>query len=61
MSMPNCLVCDRQISMELRKNERNGRPFLMLVCPVDGAHFRAFINEREYVAQIVKRLEKTRS
>jgi hypothetical protein len=31
--------------------------FLMLVCPGDGRHFRGFINDREYVAKVLARLE----
>ena len=59
MSKPECPVCSESLSMEARQNPRNNRVFLMLVCPADGAHFRAFINDRDYVAETIKRLGGT--
>ena len=37
---------------------KSGKAFLMLVCPVDGRHFRGFITDRTYVRQVMSRLEE---
>jgi hypothetical protein len=29
----------------------------MLICPQDGHHFRAFINDQVYVRQVLEKLE----
>lgn len=58
MSSVNCPVCSHRLDMGPRENARNGRIFLMLVCPEDGAHFRAFINDRDYVGKVVKGMQE---
>ena len=57
--MPKCPVCTTNLSMEPRQNQKTDRLFLMLVCPENGAHFRAFINDRDYVTETIKRLGVT--
>lgn len=52
-----CPVCSEFLHISLARGRRSGKPFLMLVCPRDGRHFRGFINDKEYVAQVVGRLE----
>ena len=61
MNRADCPVCKNGLVVELKEKERNGRFYLMLVCPVDGAHFRAFINDRDYVAGVMVDLKKARS
>jgi hypothetical protein len=29
----------------------------MLICPADGRHFRGFINDQDYVKQVLSKLE----
>ena len=52
-----CPVCGLGLSLDLARGRRSGKPFLMLVCPRDGRHFRAFINDASYVRQVLERLE----
>ena len=55
-----CLVCHHPLILRLARGRKSGKAFLMLVCAEDGRHFRGFINDREFVAQVLARLEETR-
>jgi hypothetical protein len=52
-----CLVCGSSLSLRTARGRKSGKPFLMLVCPVDSRHFRGFIIHRDYVAGVLARLE----
>jgi hypothetical protein len=52
-----CLICDTPLMLRLVRGRKSGKPFLMLICPVDGRHFRGFITYRDYVAGVLARLE----
>jgi hypothetical protein len=52
-----CLVCTTALTLRLVRGRKSGKPFLMLICPVDGRHFRGFITHRDYVAGVLARLE----
>ena len=52
-----CPLCTQSLALRLARGRKSGKPFLMLVCPVDGRHFRGFITQREYVAAVLARLE----
>jgi hypothetical protein len=52
-----CIVCGSGLSLRTARGRKSGKPFLMLVCPVDGRHFRGFITHRDYVAGVLARLE----
>jgi hypothetical protein len=52
-----CLVRTTALALRLVRGRKSGKPFLMLVCPVDGRHFRGFITHRDYVAGVLARLE----
>jgi hypothetical protein len=52
-----CLICQQPLALRLAKGRKSGKPFLMLICPVDGRHFRGFITHRDYVAGVLARLE----
>jgi hypothetical protein len=52
-----CLVCGIPLMLRLARGRKSGKPFLMLICPVDGRHFRGFITQRDYVAGVLARLE----
>ena len=47
----NCLICGTKLKAELCHRKR-GREAIMLSCPNDGRHFRAFINESKVVSGI---------
>jgi hypothetical protein len=53
----SCLICTAALALRLVRGRKSGKPFLMLVCPVDGRHFRGFITHRDYVAGVLARLE----
>ena len=52
-----CVVCRGPLSLRVVHGRRSGKPFLMLVCPEDGRHFRAFINDQSFVRGVLDRLE----
>ena len=52
-----CLVCEEPLELRPAQGRESGKPFLMLICPGDGRHFRAFINDKEFVAGVMSRLE----
>ena len=55
-----CLICGTSLSLRTARGRRSGKPFLMLVCPIDGRHFRGFISDRNYVKQVLDRLENVK-
>ena len=55
--MAPCLVCEEPLELRPAQGRRSGKPFLMLICPRDGRHFRGFINDKEFVAGVMSRLE----
>jgi len=52
-----CLICHSPLEMRLARGRKNGKPFIMLLCPVDGRHLRAFVNDQEYVRQVLELME----
>ena len=44
----NCLVCKAELKLIICQGKK-GRKAIMLSCPNDGRHFRAFINEPRVV------------
>ena len=56
-NMAPCLVCEEPLELRPAQGRASGKPFLMLICPRDGRHFRGFINDKEFVAGVMSRLE----
>ncbi|MBI4235736.1 MAG: hypothetical protein HY688_00030 [Chloroflexi bacterium] len=54
---PACLVCGAPLAVRLARGRKSQKPFVMLLCPQDGRHFRAFVNDQHYIAQVLARLE----
>jgi hypothetical protein len=52
-----CLVCQQPLTLRPARGRKSGKSFLMLVCLLDGRHFRGFINDRVYVDSVLARLE----
>ena len=54
-----CPVCGTglRISPAKSRKAKNPKAFLMLICPVDGRHFRGFINDRDFVASALESAE----
>jgi hypothetical protein len=52
-----CLICSTPLTLRLARRRKSGKPFLMLICPIDGRHFRAFVTDKAYVSAVLARLE----
>ena len=54
MKDANCLICGSPLSVRVARGRKSNKPFLMLVCPKDGRHFRAFISDKAYVGKVLE-------
>lgn len=54
MKVP-CPVCSDPLSVRLAKGRKSGKPFVMLVCPVDGRHIRAFVSDQDFVSGVIEK------
>ena len=54
-----CPVCGAALAMRPTRGRKSGKPGLMLICPVSGAHFRAFIVDQAYVGRVLDRLRSS--
>ena len=54
-----CHICQTSLSVRLARGRKSGKVFVMLVCPSDGRHMRAFVADANYVANVIERLEAT--
>jgi hypothetical protein len=52
-----CPVCKEPLSFRIAKGRKSGKPFLMMICPTDGRHFRGFITYRPYLETVLSNLE----
>ena len=52
-----CLICGETLTVRMARGRKSGKPFIMLVCSHDGRHFRGFITDQNYVAELLARLE----
>ena len=52
-----CPVCGTGLIVRLARGRKSGKPFVMLICPADGRHIRAFINDRDFVGKFITGLE----
>lgn len=48
-----CPVCHNPLDFRPAKGRKSGKPFILLICPVDGRHFRGFIADRAYVQRLL--------
>ena len=53
----SCLVCHGPLELRVAHGRKSQKPFLLLICPVDGRHFRGFIADKEYVARVIRNAE----
>ncbi|PVV82557.1 hypothetical protein [Dehalogenimonas alkenigignens] len=49
----NCIICGSPITVRAAKGRHSNKPFIMLVCPNDGRHFRAFISDQSYLKKVL--------
>ena len=54
MNTISCLICGKSLSVRMAKGRKSGKPFIMLICPKDGRHFRAFISDQTYVSRVIE-------
>jgi len=52
-----CPVCQLPLTVRLARGRKSRKSFIHLVCPRDGCHFRAFINDQQYVRGVLVHLE----
>ena len=52
-----CLVCGTQLEVRVATGRKSGKPFLMVICPSDGRHFRGFVGDKDYVQRVADAAE----
>jgi uncharacterized protein YbaR (Trm112 family) len=55
--LPRCPICKGDLAAKLSRGRKSGKPFIMLICPKDGRHFRGFITDRAYVEGVMNIME----
>ncbi len=50
---PVCLICGAALKVALTRSQK-GKVAVGLSCPVDGRHFRGFVNDRDYVTRTIQ-------
>ena len=48
-----CMVCKAPLEIRPTRGRKSNKPFLSLICPVDGRHFRGFIGDQEFVSKVL--------
>ena len=56
-NLPPCPICHEPMIIRLARGRKSGKAFVMIICGVDGRHFRGFISHRPYVQQVIESLE----
>jgi len=59
-SLP-CPVCNTGLMIRLAHGRKSGKPFVMLICPKDGRHIRAFISDKKFVKEVLVKLQTKES
>lgn len=59
--VPECPICHLPLSVQLARGRKSGKAFVMLICALDGRHFRGFISDRTFVKGVLERLEAGRT
>ncbi len=52
-----CPVCEAVLVLTPAQGRKSGKAFIMLRCPQNGRHFRAFIHDEKYVSYVIQKLE----
>ena len=53
----SCHICQASLKVKLARGRKSGKPFVMLACPEDGRHIRAFVADRAYVENLIGLVE----
>lgn len=51
----SCPVCQGSIEVRSSRGRKSNKPFIMLICPVNGRHFRAFITDQAFMKEVTER------
>lgn len=54
----NCPVCGGSLAFKLAHSKRTAKVFVMMMCPVNGKHLRAFISDKGFVDSALAKLEE---
>lgn len=54
MNSALCPVCTSPLDIRPSRGRRSGKPFLMLICPHNGRHFRGFITDPTFVRSVTE-------
>jgi hypothetical protein len=49
-----CPICANPLEARIARGRKSSKPFVMLVCRLDGRHFRAFISDQDYVKHVIE-------
>ena len=52
-----CIICKQPLNMKIATRRRSGKPSVTLTCSQDVRHFRAFVNDEQFVEQVMQFLE----
>ena len=55
------MVCGTGLEIRPAKGRKSGKPFLMVICPSNGRHFRGFIADQGYIKSVVDRTTESES
>ena len=53
----HCHLCGNPLDVRLARGRKSGKPFVLMVCPVDGRHIRAFVGDADYVRKLMDQVE----
>ena len=53
MNQIKCPICSNPLSVRMAKGRKSNKPFIMLICPQDGRHFRGFITDQGFIGKIL--------
>ena len=53
----HCHLCQSPLDLRLARGRKSGKPFVLMICPVDGRHIRAFVADAAYVQNLMDRVE----
>lgn len=53
MNQIACPLCTTLLVVKPARGRKSGKPFIMLVCPENGRHMRAFISDQKFVERVI--------
>ena len=56
-----CIICHLPLTMRTAQGRKSGKTFIMLLCGKNARHFRAFINDKDFVERVIARARTVES